>query len=78
MDIKFRLFQEGKIIPELALGFYDLGGTGDYSAEYIEHKELIRKIHRVSIDKIYISFYAQSKKKAPGNPGALYGKVIWI
>ena len=46
MDIKFRLFQEGKIIPELALGFYDLGGTGDYSAEYIVASKRFKKKSR--------------------------------
>ena len=34
-DIKFRLFEEGDILPELAVGINDLGGTGAYGSEYI-------------------------------------------
>ena len=35
IDIKFRLTEETKYIPELALGLRDFGGTGAYSAEFI-------------------------------------------
>ena len=44
MDVKFRLLEEGKppfgwlpekIIPELAIGLLDFGGTGAYSGEFI-------------------------------------------
>ena len=35
LDAKFRLFKEGDIAPEIALGFLDLGGTGAFSSEYI-------------------------------------------
>jgi hypothetical protein len=44
MDVKFRLLQEGKppfgwlpekIIPELAVGLLDFGGTGAFSGEFI-------------------------------------------
>jgi hypothetical protein len=33
-DLKFRLFEEGKYTPQVALGFQDIVGTGVYSAEY--------------------------------------------
>ena len=35
LDLKFRILKEGKILPSVALGFSDLGGTGAYSSEYI-------------------------------------------
>ena len=44
MDIKFRLLEEGeppfgwlpeKVIPELAIGLLDFGGTGAFSGEFI-------------------------------------------
>ena len=44
IDVKFRLLEEGKprfgwlpekMIPELALGLLDFGGTGAYSSEFI-------------------------------------------
>ncbi|MGA9794674.1 MAG: YjbH domain-containing protein [Rhizomicrobium sp.] len=34
-DLKFRLFQEGKYMPQVALGMQDIVGTGIYSAEYL-------------------------------------------
>lgn len=35
VDAKFRLWQEGYYMPDIALGFRDLGGTGLFSSEYI-------------------------------------------
>jgi hypothetical protein len=35
IDIKFRLTEETKFVPELAVGLLDFGGTGAYSAEFI-------------------------------------------
>ena len=35
IDIKLRIFQEGRILPELAVGLSDFGGTGAYASEYI-------------------------------------------
>ena len=35
MDFKFRLFNEGKYLPAVAIGVNDLGGTGAYGSEYI-------------------------------------------
>jgi len=34
-DAKFRVFKEGNILPEVAIGFRDLAGTGLFSSEYI-------------------------------------------
>lgn len=34
-DAKFRLSREGEYIPEIALGFQDILGTGVYSGEYL-------------------------------------------
>ncbi|GGA98991.1 YjbH domain-containing protein [Agarivorans gilvus] len=34
-DAKFRLWQESYYIPEIALGFRDIGGTGIFSSEYL-------------------------------------------
>jgi len=34
-DAKFRLWQEYYYIPEVALGFRDIGGTGIFSSEYL-------------------------------------------
>lgn len=34
-DLKMRLFQEGRYMPQVALGFQDIVGTGIYSAEYL-------------------------------------------
>ena len=35
IDLKFRLTEETKRMPELALGLRDFGGTGAYAAEFI-------------------------------------------
>jgi hypothetical protein len=34
-DLKFRLWRESEYLPEVALGFQDVVGTGVYSAEYV-------------------------------------------
>src|SRR5690606_21891750 len=34
IDAKFRLWQESYWMPQLALGFVDMGGTGLFSSEY--------------------------------------------
>tara|TARA_Y100000588_G_C14274126_1_gene933634 strand:+ start:220 stop:2424 length:2205 start_codon:yes stop_codon:yes gene_type:complete len=34
-DIKFGLVNEGKYMPQIAIGLRDIGGTSDYGAEYI-------------------------------------------
>ncbi|MGQ4276476.1 YjbH domain-containing protein [Pseudidiomarina sp. E22-M8] len=34
LDLKFRLYEESKWLPELAVGFQDLGGTGLFAGEY--------------------------------------------
>ncbi|WP_373424266.1 YjbH domain-containing protein [Variovorax boronicumulans] len=35
IDLKVRLMRESAYVPEIALGFRDLGGTGLFSAEYL-------------------------------------------
>jgi len=35
IDVKFRLMQESFYLPEVALGFQDIGGTGLFSGEFI-------------------------------------------
>ncbi len=35
IDAKFRLWQESKWLPEVAVGFRDLGGTGLFSSEFV-------------------------------------------
>lgn len=35
VDLKFRLVEEGKYMPAIALGFRDFGGTGLFSSEYL-------------------------------------------
>ena len=40
-DAKIRIFQEKDFIPEIALGFRDLGGTGIFSSEYIVASKFI-------------------------------------
>jgi len=35
MDLKIRLFEETKFVPELAVGLLDFGGTGAYSSEFV-------------------------------------------
>lgn len=35
IDLKFRILEEKRLTPEIALGLYDLGGTGAYSSEFI-------------------------------------------
>jgi len=34
-DIKFGIVDEGKYMPQIAIGLRDIGGTSDFSAEYI-------------------------------------------
>lgn len=35
IDVKFRLLRESAYLPEFALGFRDIGGTGLFSSEYL-------------------------------------------
>ena len=35
IDLKVRLLEEGQYIPALAVGIYDVGGTGSFSSEFI-------------------------------------------
>ncbi len=35
IDVKFRLLEESYYIPELSVGFMDIGGTGFFSSEFI-------------------------------------------
>lgn len=35
IDVKFRLLQESYYLPELSVGFLDIGGTGFFASEYI-------------------------------------------
>ena len=35
IDVKFRLAKESRDVPELAVGFQDLGGTGLFAGEYV-------------------------------------------
>jgi len=35
IDVKFRLLQESYYLPELSVGFTDIGGTGFFSSEFI-------------------------------------------
>ena len=41
-DIKIRLIEESYLLPELAIGWNDLAGTGRFSAEYISATKRIR------------------------------------
>jgi hypothetical protein len=44
IDVKFRLLEETKRIPGLALGLRDFGGTGAYSAEFIVASKRFKNI----------------------------------
>lgn len=35
LDVKFRLLEESRYLPQLAIGFNDFGGTGLFESEYI-------------------------------------------
>ncbi len=35
VDVKIRLVREGRYVPDLSLGFRDIGGTGLFSSEYL-------------------------------------------
>ena len=35
LDVKFRLLQEGYYLPDVSLGFRDIGGTGFFSSEFL-------------------------------------------
>jgi len=35
IDVKFRILEERRILPEVAVGFNDFGGTGFFASEYI-------------------------------------------
>ena len=35
MDLKLRILEESKYVPELAIGLLDFGGTGAYSSEFV-------------------------------------------
>lgn len=35
VDVKFRLWKEGHYLPDLSVGFRDLGGTGLFSSEFV-------------------------------------------
>ena len=44
IDVKFRLLEETKLVPELALGLRDFGGTGAYSAEFFVASKRFKNI----------------------------------
>ena len=35
LDVRLRLLEEGEVLPALALGFNDFGGTGAFASEYL-------------------------------------------
>jgi hypothetical protein len=41
-DVKFRLLKERNLLPQVAIGVRDIGGTGLFGAEYIVANKLIR------------------------------------
>ena len=43
-DAKFKILKESKLIPQIAVGFRDLAGTGIFSSEYIVGSKLISDI----------------------------------
>lgn len=43
-DAKFRLFSESRLMPQIALGFRDMGGTGLFSSEYVVLSKFINNI----------------------------------
>ena len=44
IDLKFRITEESEILPQIALGFTDIGGTGAFSSEYIAASKSINNI----------------------------------
>lgn len=40
-DVKFRLLKESNFLPQVALGFRDIAGSGTFSAEYIVASKLL-------------------------------------
>ena len=44
IDVKFRLLEETRLVPELAVGLRDFGGTGAYSAEFIVASKRFKNI----------------------------------
>ena len=43
-DVKLRMFKESKLLPQIAVGFRDLAGTGIFASEYIVGSKLISDI----------------------------------
>lgn len=43
-DAKIRLFKERNILPQISVGFRDLGGTGIFSSEYLVASKFINNI----------------------------------
>lgn len=44
IDVKFRLFEESRWLPEIALGIRDIGGTGLFDGEYIAASKRIKNV----------------------------------
>ena len=44
IDVKFRLLEETRLVPELAIGLRDFGGTGAYSAEFFVASKRFKNI----------------------------------
>ena len=43
-DVKIRMLKESELIPQIAVGFRDLAGTGIFSSEYIVGSKLISDV----------------------------------
>ena len=43
-DAKFRILKESELLPQIAIGFRDIAGSGIFSAEYIVASKLYKNI----------------------------------
>ncbi|MDN7126952.1 YjbH domain-containing protein [Pseudidiomarina sp. 1APR75-33.1] len=49
-DLKFRLYEESRYLPEVAVGFQDLGGTGLFGGEYFVASKALSTEHLGTFD----------------------------
>ena len=86
IDLKIRAFEEGEILPAVALGFTDFGGTGSFGGEYIVATKRVNNFDLTlglgwgrfgGVDHISnpIGWISDDYQKRGGGGGALGGTI---
>lgn len=86
LDFRFLLSKESEILPQIAIGITDFGGTGAYASEYIVASKSLNNLDfslglgwgRLAGENSFsnpIGYLIESKKERGGEKGSLGGRV---